>query len=44
MRGQSNWSDICFFSENLFLSGESDLNGIITHIDRMEPKFVIIDS
>ena len=30
--------------ENLFLSGESDLNGIITHIDRMEPKFVIIDS
>ena len=31
-------------TENLFLSGESDLNGIITHIDRMEPKFVIIDS
>ena len=31
-------------TENLFLSGESELNGIITHIDRMEPKFVIIDS
>ena len=31
-------------TENLFLSGESDLNGIITHIDRTEPKFVIIDS
>ena len=31
-------------TENLFLSGESDLNGIITHLDRMEPKFVIIDS
>ena len=31
-------------TENLFLSGESDLNGIITHLERMEPKFVIIDS
>ena len=31
-------------TENLFLSGESDLNGIITHINRIEPKFVIIDS
>ena len=31
-------------TENLFLSGESDLNGIITHLDRIEPKFVIIDS
>ena len=31
-------------TENLFLSGESELNGIITHINRMEPKFVIIDS
>ena len=31
-------------TENLFLSGESDLNGIITHLDRTEPKFVIIDS
>ena len=31
-------------TENLFLSGESELNGIITHLDRMEPKFVIIDS
>ena len=31
-------------TENLFLSGDSDLNGIITHIDRTEPKFVIIDS
>ena len=31
-------------TENLFLSGESDLNGIITHMDRIAPKFVIIDS
>ncbi len=31
-------------TENLFLSGESELNGIITHIDRMEPKFIIVDS
>ena len=31
-------------TENLFLSGESDLNGIITHMDRIVPKFVIIDS
>ena len=31
-------------TENLFLSGEGELNGIITHINRMEPKFVIIDS
>ena len=26
-------------TENLFLSGESDLNGIITHMDRIAPKF-----
>ena len=31
-------------TENLFLSGESDLNGVITHLERIEPKFVIIDS
>ena len=31
-------------TENLFLSSESDLGGIITHIERLEPKFVIIDS
>ena len=31
-------------TENLFLSGESDLNGIIIHMDRIAPKFVIIDS
>ena len=31
-------------TENLYLSGESDLNGIIAHLDRLEPKFVIIDS
>ena len=31
-------------TENLYLSSESDLNGIITHMERMEPKFVIIDS
>ena len=31
-------------TENLFLSGESDLNGITTHMDRIAPKFVIIDS
>ena len=31
-------------TENLFLSGESELNGILTHIDRMEPKFIIVDS
>ncbi len=29
---------------NLFLSSESELGGIITHIERLEPKFVIIDS
>ena len=31
-------------TENLFLSSESDLGGIATHIERIEPKFVIIDS
>ena len=31
-------------TENLFLSSESDLSGIITHIERLEPKFIIIDS
>ena len=31
-------------TENLFLSSESDLGGIITHVERLEPKFVIIDS
>ena len=31
-------------TENLFLSGENDLNGILTHLDRIAPKFVIIDS
>ena len=31
-------------TENLFLSSESDLGGIITHIERLEPRFVIIDS
>ena len=31
-------------TENLFLSSESYLGRIITHIERFEPKFVIIDS
>jgi len=30
--------------DDLFLSGESDLHGIITHIERIKPKFIIIDS
>jgi DNA repair protein RadA/Sms len=30
--------------DQLFLSGENDLDGIITHIDRIAPELVIIDS
>ena len=31
-------------SKNLHLSSENDLNGILTHIDRISPALVIIDS
>ena len=31
-------------SDNLHLSSENDLNGILTHIDRISPALVIIDS
>tara|TARA_Y100001970_G_scaffold291955_1_gene431239 strand:+ start:2140 stop:3489 length:1350 start_codon:yes stop_codon:yes gene_type:complete len=31
-------------SNNLHLSSENDLNGILTHIDRISPSLVIIDS
>ena len=31
-------------SNNLHLSSENDLNGILTHIDRISPALVIIDS
>ena len=31
-------------SNNLHLSSENDLNGILTHIDRIAPSLVIIDS
>ena len=30
--------------DQLFLSGENDLDGIITHIDRIQPDLVVIDS
>ena len=31
-------------SEHLFLSGENELEGIISHIDRLQPELVVIDS
>ena len=31
-------------SDNLNLSSENDLNGILTHIDRISPSLVVIDS
>ena len=31
-------------SDNLNLSSENDLNGILTHIDRISPALVVIDS
>ena len=31
-------------SNNLHLSSENDLNGILTHIDRISPTLVVIDS
>jgi DNA repair protein RadA/Sms len=30
--------------ENLFLSGENELDGIIAHIERIKPELVVIDS
>ena len=30
--------------DQLFLSGENNLDGIITHIDRIQPELVVIDS
>ena len=31
-------------TDNLFLSSESDINGMLIHIDRINPKFIIVDS
>ena len=31
-------------TDNLFLSSESDINGMFVHIDRINPKFIIVDS
>jgi len=30
--------------EHLFLSGENELDGIISHIDRLQPELVVVDS